>query len=114
MFSRAGHRDFVKNMIVGAAQFDAAILVLAANDGVMPQTREHLQLAKQVQLIVLEERRTQVLQIGIGHVVIFVNKADLVDKDMLELVELEARELLEQYKFDNDKVQCTFVYRTSA
>lgn len=79
-------------MIIGTAQMDAAILVLAANDGVMPQTREHLMLAK---------------QIGVEHVVVFINKADIVDGEVLELVELEARELLDSYGYDGAKIRCT-------
>jgi elongation factor Tu len=83
-----GHADYIKNMITGAAQMDGAILVVAATDGQMPQTREHILLARQV---------------GIKHLVVYVNKADLVeDKDMRELVELEMRELLTSYKFPGD------------
>eukprot|EP00906_Rhabdomonas_costata_P039040 RCo055256 len=89
-----GHADYVKNMITGAAQMDGAILVVAATDGPMPQTREHLLLAHQV---------------GIPNLVVFVNKCDdQGDKDMLELVELEIRELLDKFKFDSKKVP--FVY----
>nr|XP_045583817.1 elongation factor Tu-like [Procambarus clarkii]XP_045583818.1 elongation factor Tu-like [Procambarus clarkii] len=80
-----GHADYVKNMISGASQMDGAILVVAANDGQMPQTREHLLLAKQA---------------GVKKVVIYVNKADLVDDEVLELVEIEVRELLDDYGFD--------------
>lgn len=80
-----GHRDFIKNMICGTAQMDAAILVIAATDGVMTQTREHLLLAK---------------QIGLKNIVVFINKADLVEKDDLELVEIESRELLNEYGFN--------------
>lgn len=80
-----GHSDYVKNMISGASQMDGAILVVAASDGQMPQTREHLLLAKQA---------------GVKKVVVFVNKADLVDEDVLELVEIEVRELLEDYGYD--------------
>ncbi|GJQ76381.1 hypothetical protein Trydic_g2099 [Trypoxylus dichotomus] len=82
-----GHADYVKNMISGASQMDGAILVVAANDGQMPQTREHLLLAKQV---------------GVGKIIVFVNKADLVDQEVLDLVELEIRELLSDFGFDGD------------
>ncbi|WAR00531.1 EFTU-like protein [Mya arenaria] len=81
-----GHLDFIKNMITGTAQMDGAILVVAATDGTMPQTREHLLLAK---------------QIGLERVVVFINKADLVDDEMLELVELEIRDLLEEFGYDS-------------
>ncbi|KAJ3643510.1 hypothetical protein Zmor_026217 [Zophobas morio] len=84
-----GHADYIKNMITGAAQMDGAILVVAATDGVMPQTREHLLLAK---------------QIGVEHLVVFINKVDAADKEMVELVEMEIRELLTQMGFDGDKV----------
>ena len=85
-----GHADYIKNMITGAAQMDGAIIVVSATDGQMPQTREHLLLAKQV---------------GISHLVVFVNKVDAVDdKEMLELVEMEMRELLTEYGFDGDEV----------
>lgn len=80
-----GHADYVKNMISGASQMDGAILVVAANDGQMPQTLEHLLLAKQV---------------GVKKVVVYINKADLVEEDVLELVEIEVRELLEDQGFD--------------
>jgi len=81
-----GHADYVKNMVTGAAQMDGAILVVAATDGPMPQTREHILLAKQV---------------GVPKIVVFMNKVDLVDDaEMLELVEMEVRELLDQYEFD--------------
>ena len=80
-----GHIDYVKNMITGTSQMDGAILVIAATDGTMPQTREHLLLAK---------------QIGVEKIVVYINKADVVDNEMLELVEIEARELLEEYGFD--------------
>ena len=80
-----GHADYIKNMISGASQMDGAILVVAATDGQMPQTREHLLLAKQV---------------GIQKVAVFINKADLVEEDVLELVELEMRELLDDFGFD--------------
>src|SRR5512134_1981140 len=81
-----GHADYVKNMVTGAAQMDGAILVVAATDGPMPQTREHILLARQV---------------GVPKIVVFMNKVDLVDdEEMLELVEMEVRELLDQYGFD--------------
>ena len=83
-----GHADYVKNMVTGAAQMDGAILVVAATDGPMPQTREHILLARQV---------------GVPNIVVFMNKVDLVDdEEMLELVEMEIRELLDQYEFDGD------------
>jgi len=83
-----GHADYVKNMITGAAQMDGAILVVAATDGPMPQTREHLLLAKQV---------------NVPKVVVFMNKVDMVqDEEMLELVEMEIRELLDKYEFDGE------------
>lgn len=83
-----GHADYVKNMVTGAAQMDGAILVVAATDGPMPQTREHLLLARQV---------------GVPEIVVFMNKTDLVDdEEMIELVEMEVRELLDQYEFDGD------------
>jgi elongation factor Tu len=83
-----GHADYVKNMITGAAQMDGAILVVSAADGPMPQTREHILLARQV---------------GVPHMVVFMNKADMVDdKELLELVEMEVRELLSVYKFPGD------------
>ncbi|MCC6181005.1 MAG: elongation factor Tu [Bacteroidia bacterium] len=83
-----GHADYVKNMITGAAQLDGAILVVAATDGPMPQTREHILLARQV---------------GVPAIVVFMNKVDLVeDPELLELVEMEIRELLSFYKFDGD------------
>jgi len=85
-----GHADYVKNMITGAAQMDGAILVVAATDGPMPQTREHILLAKQV---------------GVPAMVVFMNKADLVDDaEILELVELEVRELLSKYDFPGDDI----------
>lgn len=87
-----GHADFVKNMISGASQMDGAILVVAATDGTMPQTREHLLLAKQV---------------GIERIVVYVNKADLADAESLELVELELRELLCDFGFDG--IECPVV-----
>ncbi|HRI00777.1 MAG TPA: elongation factor Tu [Saprospiraceae bacterium] len=81
-----GHADYVKNMVTGAAQMDGAILVVAATDGPMPQTREHILLARQV---------------GVPKIVVFMNKVDLVDDpEMLELVEMEVRELLDKYQFD--------------
>lgn len=86
-----GHADYVKNMVTGAAQMDGAILVVAATDGPMPQTREHILLARQV---------------GVPKIVCFMNKVDLVDdEEMLELVEMEVRELLDQYEFDGDNAQ---------
>jgi elongation factor Tu len=85
-----GHADYVKNMVTGAAQMDGAILVVAATDGPMPQTREHILLARQV---------------GVPALVVFMNKVDLVDDDeLLELVELEIRELLSFYEFDGDNI----------
>src|SRR5213082_3164623 len=84
-----GHADYIKNMITGAAQMDGAILVVSAADGPMPQTREHILLARQVE---------------VPQVVVFLNKVDMVDdEELLELVELEVRELLTRYKFDGDK-----------
>ncbi|MCE2965100.1 MAG: elongation factor Tu [Alphaproteobacteria bacterium] len=83
-----GHADYVKNMITGAAQMDGAILVVSAADGPMPQTREHILLARQV---------------GVPSLVVFMNKVDMVDdKDLIELVEMEIRDLLNQYKFPGD------------
>ncbi|GIX31531.1 MAG: elongation factor Tu [Porticoccaceae bacterium] len=83
-----GHADYVKNMITGAAQMDGAILVVSAADGPMPQTREHILLARQV---------------GVPYIVVFLNKADMVDDpELLELVEMEVRELLDQYEFPGD------------
>ena len=80
-----GHADYIKNMITGAAQMDGAILVVAATDGPMPQTREHILLARQV---------------GVPYIVVFLNKCDAVeDPELLELVELEVRELLKTYQF---------------
>ena len=85
-----GHADYVKNMITGAAQMDGAILVVSAADGPMPQTREHILLARQV---------------GVPYIVVFLNKADKVeDPELLELVELEVRELLSKYQFPGDEV----------
>ena len=84
-----GHADYIKNMITGAAQMDGAILVVSAADGPMPQTREHILLARQV---------------GVPYIVVFLNKADMVDDpELLDLVELEVRELLSQYDFPGDK-----------
>jgi elongation factor Tu len=85
-----GHADYIKNMITGAAQMDGAILVCAANDGPMPQTREHILLARQV---------------GVPAIVVFMNKVDMVeDEELLELVEMEVRELLSSYEFDGDEL----------
>ncbi len=85
-----GHADYIKNMITGAAQMDGAILVVSAADGPMPQTREHILLARQV---------------GVPYIVVFLNKADMVDDDeLLELVEVEVRELLTEYNFPGDDI----------
>src|SRR6201747_863643 len=85
-----GHADYVKNMITGAAQMDGAIIVVAATDGPMPQTREHILLARQV---------------GVPALVVFMNKVDMVDDpELLELVELEVRELLSKYNYPGDKI----------
>ncbi|GAW28907.1 GTP-binding protein, partial [Carboxydocella sp. ULO1] len=85
-----GHADYVKNMITGAAQMDGAILVVSAADGPMPQTREHILLARQV---------------GVPHIVVWLNKADMVDDpELLELVEMEVRELLNEYEFPGDDI----------
>src|ERR671922_880186 len=85
-----GHADYVKNMITGAAQMDGAILVVSAADGPMPQTREHILLARQV---------------GVPALVVFMNKCDMVDDpELLDLVELEVRELLSSYQFPGDKI----------
>jgi len=85
-----GHADYVKNMITGAAQMDGAILVLSASDGPMPQTREHILLARQV---------------GVPRIIVFMNKVDMVDDpELLDLVELEVRELLDKYEFPGDEV----------
>jgi elongation factor Tu len=85
-----GHADYIKNMITGAAQMDGAILVVAASEGPMPQTREHILLARQV---------------GVPSMVVFLNKVDMVDDpELMELVELEVRELLTQYKFPGDEI----------
>ena len=92
-----GHADYVKNMITGAAQMDGAILVVAATDGPMPQTREHILLARQV---------------GVPYIVVFLNKCDMVDdEELIDLVEMEVRELLNEYGFDGDN---TPVIRGSA
>jgi elongation factor Tu len=91
-----GHADYVKNMITGAAQIDGAILVVSALDGVMPQTREHVLLARQV---------------GVGHVVVALNKADAADPELADLIELEVRELLSGYGYPGDRVP---VVRVSA
>ncbi len=86
-----GHADYVKNMITGAAQMDGAILVIAATDGPMPQTREHILLARQV---------------GVPQLVVFLNKCDMVDdEELLDLVEMETRELLSKYEFDGDNIK---------
>jgi elongation factor Tu len=85
-----GHADYIKNMVTGAAQMDGAIIVVAATDGPMPQTREHILLARQV---------------GVPQLVVFMNKVDLVDdEELLDLVEMEIRELLTFYGFDGDNV----------
>src|SRR3989344_4414062 len=85
-----GHADYVKSMITGPAQMDGPILVVSAADGPMPQTREHILLARQV---------------GVPYIVVFMNKIDIVDdKELLDLVELEVRELLTQYKFPGDEI----------
>jgi elongation factor Tu len=84
-----GHADYIKNMITGAAQMDGAILVCAATDGPMPQTREHILLAYQV---------------GVPRMIVFMNKVDIADQELLELVEMELRELLTMYKFPGDEI----------
>src|SRR6266513_4376528 len=85
-----GHADYIKNMITGAAQMDGAILVVAATDGPMPQTREHVLLARQV---------------NVPYIVVFMNKCDAVeDPELLELVEVEVRDLLNKYQFPGDKI----------
>ncbi|MFQ6111089.1 MAG: elongation factor Tu [Nitrospinota bacterium] len=85
-----GHQDYIKNMITGAAQMDGAVLVVAADDGPMPQTREHILLARQV---------------GVPYIVVYLNKVDMVDdEELLELIELEVRELLTKYEFPGDEV----------
>lgn len=84
-----GHADYIKNMITGAAQMDGAILVCAATDGPMPQTREHILLARQV---------------GVPRLIVFLNKVDIADPELLELVEMELRELLSSYEFPGDEI----------
>src|SRR6195256_5364757 len=85
-----GHADYVKNMITGAAQMDGAILVVSAADGPMPQTREHILLARQV---------------GVPYIIVYLNKVDMVDdEELLELVEMEVRELLSKYAFPGDDI----------
>ncbi len=85
-----GHADYVKNMITGAAQMDGAILVVSAADGPMPQTREHILLARQV---------------GVPYIVVFLNKIDMVDDpELIELVEMEVRDLLTEYEFPGDEI----------
>jgi elongation factor Tu len=84
-----GHADFVKNMITGASQMDAAILVVGATDGCMPQTKEHILLVK---------------QLGVEHVVVFINKCDVADEEMIELVEMEIRELLTEFGYNGENV----------
>ncbi|MDQ1265227.1 MAG: elongation factor Tu [Bacteroidota bacterium] len=84
-----GHADYIKNMITGAAQMDGAILVVAADDGPMPQTREHILLARQV---------------GVPRIVVFLNKVDIADPELIELIEMELRELLTKYEFDGDNI----------
>lgn len=88
-----GHSDFIKNMITGTSQMDAAILVIAATESVMPQTKEHLALAQ---------------AIGVKHIITYVNKSDLADKEMLDLVEMEVRELLTSYGYDGDNSPIIF------
>src|SRR5688572_27216960 len=84
-----GHADYVKNMITGAAQMDGAILVVSAADGPMPQTREHILLARQV---------------GVPALVVFLNKMDMADPDLVDLVEMEVRDLLKSYQFPGDEI----------
>ena len=85
-----GHADYIKNMITGAAQMDGAILVCSAADGPMPQTREHILLARQV---------------GVPYIIVYLNKCDMVDdEELLELVEMEVRELLSKYEFPGDDI----------
>ena len=92
-----GHADYIKNMITGAAQVDGAILVVAATDGPMPQTREHVLLARQV---------------GVPSIIVALNKSDMVDdEELLELVELEVRELLNEYEFPGDDAPVIQVVR---
>ncbi len=88
-----GHRDYIKNMITGAAQMDGAILVVAADDSAMPQTREHILLARQV---------------NVPSIVVFISKVDLADPELLDLVELEVRDLLNQYEFPGDEIPVIF------
>ena len=95
-----GHADYVKNMVTGAAQMDGAIIVCAATDGPMPQTREHILLARQV---------------NVPRLVVFLNKCDMVDdEEMLELVEMEMRELLSFYDFDGDNGDAAWLDHTAA
>ena len=83
-----GHADYIKNMITGAAQMDGAVVVVAASDGAMPQTKEHILLARQV---------------GVPNLIVFINKCDMVDDpEIIDLVEAEMRELLSKYEFDGD------------
>src|ERR1035438_2604722 len=84
-----GHADYIKNMITGAAQMDGAILVVAATDGPMPQTREHILLARQV---------------GVPYIVVFMNKVDIADAELAELIEMEIRELLSSYQYPGDEI----------
>src|SRR5690606_2594028 len=85
-----GHKDYIKNMITGAAQMDGAILVVSAADGPMPQTREHILLAKQV---------------GVEHLVVFINRfEDNMDEELLELIKEEVKDMLKQYGYDAEKV----------
>src|SRR5216117_110296 len=84
-----GHADYIKNMITGAAQMDAAILVVAADDGPMPQTREHILLAKQV---------------GVPNIVVYMNKCDKADPELIPLVVMELRDLLNKYEFKGDEI----------
>ena len=95
-----GHADYIKNMITGAAQMDGAILVVSAADGPMPQTKEHVLLARQV---------------GVPKIVVFLNKVDLVDdKELLELVEMEIRDLLNKYEFPGDDTPICLLYTSDA
>ena len=94
-----GHADYVKNMITGAAQMDGAILVVAATDGPMPQTREHILLSRQV---------------GVPYIIVFLNKCDMVDdEELLDLVEMEVRELLDEYEFPGDDTPIIKIGRAS-
>src|SRR5215217_7324694 len=88
-----GHADYIKNMITGAAQMDAAILVVAADDGPMPQTREHILLAKQV---------------GVPKIVVYLNKCDKADPELIPLVVMELRDLLNKYEFDGDNIPIVY------